>query len=262
MKRIVTSLLLSLASFNSWCTSYADIWWNPNESGWGVTFAQQRATIFATFFIYGPDGKPYWVTSVMASTTNAPSEFNGPVYSVLGSPYAQTFDPSKTTATQVGTARVLFTSGVRGTLSYSINGVQIAKTIERQTLAALPLAGSYSGQRLVRDALVSDISGVESVASLSTSFIVTTSGSNISVRTETFPNSVCMYAGTYTQYGVQFSASGTYQCSDFSTGTWTTSDLAVIDSAYILGTISSSRITPTPLGPSTQRWLGGRVGAV
>ena len=259
MKRLFTSLLLLLASSNA-CASYADIWWNPNESGWGVTFAQQQNTIFATFFIYGPDSKPFWVASVMTSTANAATEFNGPVYSVVGSPYAQTFDPSTTATTLVGTARVKFITGVRATLTYSINGVQIAKTIERQTLATLPLAGSYTGQRFVRDALVSDISGVESITSLSTAFILTTSGNSISIRIETFPSSVCMYAGTYTQYGVQFSSSGTYQCSDFSTGTWTTSDLTILDGTYLLGTIVISRTTPIPLVQSTQRWMGGRVG--
>jgi len=43
--------------------NYNDLWWDPSESGWGVNMIMQYDTIFATFFIYGPDGKARWYTA-------------------------------------------------------------------------------------------------------------------------------------------------------------------------------------------------------
>src|SRR4029453_7146264 len=31
-------------------TNYQDIWWNPQESGWGMNLTHQGNTIFATWF--------------------------------------------------------------------------------------------------------------------------------------------------------------------------------------------------------------------
>ena len=48
--------------------NYNDLWWDPNESGWGVNVAQQGSTLFLTFFIYGADSKPTWVTGQLSKT--------------------------------------------------------------------------------------------------------------------------------------------------------------------------------------------------
>ena len=32
--------------------NYNDLGWAPNESGWGISVAQQGSTLFLTFFIY------------------------------------------------------------------------------------------------------------------------------------------------------------------------------------------------------------------
>ena len=262
MRRIFFALIALILSGNARAVSYADIWWNPNESGWGVTFSQQQATIFATFFIYGTDGKPYWVTAQLAGANSTATEFNGPVYTVTGSPYPQQFDASKTSVTQVGTARVVFSSGVKAALTYSINGTQISKSIERQTLSAIPLAGNYSGRTLYRDSLVSDISGVESITSDPTGYNVTVAGNSITVRRDSFPSNVCMFFGTFSQFGTRFSVSGTYQCSNFTAGNWLSTDLTVIDGKYLIATITSTRVTPTASGPFSEQWMGGKVGAV
>jgi len=36
--------------------NYSDLWWNPAESGWGISITQHNATIFAAWFVYGSSG--------------------------------------------------------------------------------------------------------------------------------------------------------------------------------------------------------------
>jgi hypothetical protein len=260
MKKIICIIFGFFTSLNASAASYADIWWNPSESGWGVTFAQQQSTIFATFYIYGADGKPYWVTAILSNSAAAQTVYTGPVYSVTGSPFTATpFNPANTISTQVGTASVNFQSGVRASISYAVNGAQIVKTIERFTLAAIPLAGSYSGKLLQRNDMLSELSGVESVISSNTEFIVTVAGNKIDIRTDAFPNYVCMLTGTFQQFGTRFSASGIYKCSDFTSGTWTTSDLTVADDVFLIGTINYSRTDPAPTTLIIRRFMGGKL---
>jgi len=38
----------------------SDIWWNPYESGWGMQLVNTGTFVFATIYVYGPDGNPAW----------------------------------------------------------------------------------------------------------------------------------------------------------------------------------------------------------
>jgi hypothetical protein len=40
--------------------NYTDLWWNPEESGWGINVTHQGEILFATLFTYGGDGEPDW----------------------------------------------------------------------------------------------------------------------------------------------------------------------------------------------------------
>ena len=82
---------------------YTDIWWNPAESGWGVNFIQADNLIFATFFIYGADQKPTWVTAQLTLGTN--NVWSGPVYLTGGPYYGAAWDPSQVTTTASGCRR-------------------------------------------------------------------------------------------------------------------------------------------------------------
>jgi len=115
-------------------TNYQDIWWVApagSESGWGVNFTHQGDTIFATWFTYGPDGKPLWF--VFAAAQVVPRTFAGDVYTATGPPYYATpFDPAQVTKTKVGTATLTFQDGNRATLAYTINGVGQSKPLTRE----------------------------------------------------------------------------------------------------------------------------------
>ena len=48
-------------------TNYQDLWWvaTGTESGWGINFAHQGTLLFATWYTYGPNNQPMWL-SVLA----------------------------------------------------------------------------------------------------------------------------------------------------------------------------------------------------
>ncbi|MCC6867820.1 MAG: hypothetical protein IT522_03260 [Burkholderiales bacterium] len=135
-------------------TDYTDIWWNAAESGWGVNFVQSDQFMFATFFIYGPTKQPTWVTANLVK--DAGGAFTGGVYLTTGTYYGAPWNPADVTVTQVGTATFTPTSPVAGTFAYSINGVNVSKTITRQTLTAISLAGKYYGGLVVTQANCKD----------------------------------------------------------------------------------------------------------
>ncbi len=130
-----------------------DLWWNPNESGWGVNFTHQGSpsgntffsgtTIFATLFTYEPgagnNNKGLWLTASMPYSNGA---FSGDLLRVTGSAFNATpFTPLNpaTNVTKVGTMRVQPSSSNSNsaTLTYDVNGAQVVKQIERQTFGAM-----------------------------------------------------------------------------------------------------------------------------
>lgn len=111
--------------------NYQDLWWNRAESGWGLNLAQQGPVIFATLFTYSATGRDLWlVASGLARQPDG--SFAGSLFSTTG----PRFDADPWTPigfSQAGTMTLRFSAGDRGTLVYSVNGVEVTKEIERQT---------------------------------------------------------------------------------------------------------------------------------
>ncbi len=121
----------------NWGADFTDIWWNENESGWGLTLAQHGNNVFGVWFTYGLDGKPLWVTIPGVTFTSA-GTFNGQLYSVTG-PYYGTvpFNSGAVVATQVGTASLTI-SGSSGTFASTLSGFSQTKTIKPQPFGDQP----------------------------------------------------------------------------------------------------------------------------
>jgi lysyl endopeptidase len=111
-----------------------DLWWNPNESGWGVNIAHQGSILFATLFVYGADGKPEWFVMSNGSGNNQ-GVFTGALYRTTG-PVFNASPWSAPTVTQVGTMTFDFSTGNSGQLTYTVDGVQVVKTITRQVFSS------------------------------------------------------------------------------------------------------------------------------
>jgi hypothetical protein len=131
------SLTMSAATTGD---NYTDLWWNANESGWGVNLNHQGSTLFATLFTYDLDGTAMWL--VMSNgTRQSDGSWSGPLYRTTGTPFnAQTFAPiGPANYTTVGTMRFLFANGGQsGTLVYTVNGNTVSKAITRNTFATHP----------------------------------------------------------------------------------------------------------------------------
>lgn len=112
---------------------YSDIWWNPNESGWGLTIADHGSQLFAVWFTYRQDGKPTWYVIPGGTLSSDHKHFQGDVYTTTGPAYSTAiFDPSRVTVTKVGTASIDFASFGAATFAYNVAGVAQTKQIQRQ----------------------------------------------------------------------------------------------------------------------------------
>ena len=111
-------------------TDYSDLWWNPSESGWGVSISQQYGTIFATMFGYDDTGKPIWyVASNCAVYGNSCS---GELYQVASGTPPTTTWMGIGGVSKVGFIELVFTDSANGSMNYFINGVPGSKAITRQ----------------------------------------------------------------------------------------------------------------------------------
>lgn len=147
LRAIAIALLASLALVRpAVAVDRTDIYWNPDEGGWGVNFVQSADFMFATFFIYGPNSlsiQPFWVTANM--TQDANGVWSGPLYQTTGTFFGSPWNPAQQTTNQVGTATFVPTNSYSGTLTYNVGGTNVTKQIQRQTLTTIPLGGKYSG---------------------------------------------------------------------------------------------------------------------
>jgi len=109
---------------------YSDLWWNPNESGWGMAMAQQNANIFLAWYVYDGAGKPTWYVASNCAVSG--SSCSGPLYTTTGPPFGPTFDSSQVTVATAGSVIVSFVDANNAVLSYTVGGVTATKTITRQ----------------------------------------------------------------------------------------------------------------------------------
>jgi hypothetical protein len=142
----VFSVAPAHAVTSSLAVDYTDIWYAAGEDGWGVNLVQSDTFIYATFFIFGSDTKPYWLTAVLV--WDGSSKYTGKVYSYLGSYYAGPWNAADHVESEVGTAS--FTpdsnSSYMGALTYTVPGVgTVNKSLQRLTLTTIPIAGTYVG---------------------------------------------------------------------------------------------------------------------
>src|SRR6185503_3941858 len=195
------------------------LWFNPNESGWGLILTQQADNVFAAIFAYGADGKPAWWVASNVVDTGQPvnllvgEAFAGTLYSTTG-PYLGAADTTALSATAVGNLRIAYVAGTDLlSLSYTVNGVTVEKTLQRETWSsnASQMSGTYSGG-LFPSSSACGTSGV--FATTPTSFNVTpgTAPNSLRILWGTGVDIACVLDSTYTQTGQLGSLTGLVQC--------------------------------------------------
>ncbi|HEX4524453.1 MAG TPA: hypothetical protein VH704_13105 [Casimicrobiaceae bacterium] len=120
--------------------NYEGLWWNApagSESGWGINFAHQGNTIFASWFTYDATGKGLWMT--MGASLTTAGVYTGTLFQTTGPAFnAVPFDPTQVVGTPVGTGTLAFTDLNTGTFAYTVNGIAQTKSITRQVFDQLP----------------------------------------------------------------------------------------------------------------------------
>jgi hypothetical protein len=127
--------------------NYQGLWWAVpagSESGWGINFAHQGDTIFASWFTYDLTGKGLWL--VMTAPKTAPSQYSGTLYTTTGPAFNSVpFDPAQVGATAVGNGTLTFNDANDGNFAYTVNGVAQNKAITRQIFGTLPNCATATG---------------------------------------------------------------------------------------------------------------------
>jgi subtilisin family serine protease len=112
------------------------LWWNPDESGWGVTLNQQGNIIFATLFTYDSDGIPVWYVASNC-TMEDESSCSGELYKVVGgTAMTDEWNGENKIVEAVGNITFTFVDEHEGKMNFDIDGQLGNKNISRQVFGS------------------------------------------------------------------------------------------------------------------------------
>jgi uncharacterized protein (DUF1800 family) len=133
------ALALFVLSLPVGAANFTDLWWNKDESGWGLTLAHHNDKIFGVWFVYDTDGKPFWVSMSDGVASSDGLSFTGALYRTSGPSYRGAFDRDRVKIAPVGSARLDFTSDGTGlTLNYAIGDLATTKRLSRMPYGSVP----------------------------------------------------------------------------------------------------------------------------
>jgi len=194
-------------------TNFSDQWWVPAESGWGVSVHQQHDTLFVIFFVYGPDAKPVWYSGAAVYQYNSGNPlFAGDLYQTSGPWFGGDFNAVPVSYRKVGTIQFNATSVDTATLTYSVDGTTVMKSIERQAPWRYEdFTGEYYGGL---DYSASGCSDPTSNGYFEQFGPIHVDHSLVNSMTLVAQSSAgsCTFSGTYTQAGHMGSVTGSFDC--------------------------------------------------
>ena len=216
LKRMLLAILLATWALGAAAADNTDIWYNPTEPGWGVNLVQSDNFIFATFFIYGQNGSPAWYTGQL--TWDGTRMYTGALYATTGTWFATPWQTGNLSVAQAGTASFEPSSlgAHRGTLAYTVNGVAtVTKSIERQTLTAIVLGGSYTGGQSGTYSACANAADNRTYTDRYDLEVTQFASGNATFQFTYSANLTCTLSGTLEQHGLQYRIpTATYRCSD------------------------------------------------
>jgi hypothetical protein len=110
----------------------SDLWWNPDQSGWGLNIVQHASgNLFMTWFVYGALGQPLWYV-VPGGTWTSDRTFTGTVYRTSGPVFGDSFDASAVKRTVAGSVTAQFRGTSSGNVTFQVDGQTTVSAISRQ----------------------------------------------------------------------------------------------------------------------------------
>jgi hypothetical protein len=175
----------------------------------------QNNIAFVTFFVYDTNRNPIWYTAQLNYQGNF--VWSGGLYVTSGPWFGGPFPPT-TTIRQAGTASFSLPFLNQGNLTYSVDGVTVTKTVQRQTWTNENYSGNYAGGYSIRmtGCNPSSLNGIQEIAGV---LSVSQTGASVSMSAVA-PGANCTFTGTYSQAGKLGGIVGTYSCTDTSHGTF------------------------------------------
>jgi hypothetical protein len=220
-------------------TDFTDLWVTANESGWGANVMQQNDILFISIFVYSQDGSPTWYVGSDVVRQSS-SQFTGTLYQTTGPWFGSLFDPTQVFLRPVGSITFNAITVATGTLTYSVDGVQVAKSIRRLSLKGDNLSGNFIGASVgVFSSCSNPINN--GPAELAAVFSVSQSGNSVQIL-ETGNGYTCTHTGTYSQYGRTAQVNGNSSCSTGEFGTFTAFELVASIGALTGRLISDSNV--------------------
>ena len=210
----------------------SDLWWDPNESGWGLNVIHQGDTLFATLFVYAPDGRPTWysasnlVTAGDGAGHDQPLVFTGPLVESTGPAFGSPFNASAVTRRIVGTMSFEMANTNSATLRYSVDGVNVTKNVQRFTFRPLDLSGDYVGYQ--SQPATSFGAAVTDEMTIS----IRQSGTAVTMTTQGSVSGSCSYTGTLVPEGQLAHVSGGWSCAGGGDGNFTMTDVDVTAAGF------------------------------
>lgn len=199
---IVAVAILSVSAARA---SPTDLWWNANESGWGVNVVGQSNVLFLTFFVYGSNGQPLWLvapsTTVVSTGADGSVTYSGPLYTTTGPFLGGAFNPAAVNATQVGTVTFVHQTQISATLTYTYNGVSVSKSLTRQTWKTnANVPGNYMGTLTISR---TGCSGAAIYTTYMTFSVAISSSGTLTMTMRPNGGGTCSASGPYFQDGSQ-----------------------------------------------------------
>ena len=124
-------------------TDVTDVWWPDAEAGWGIQLIQNADIIFATMFVYGTSNQPVFYVATLANPPSSTGVWTGTLFVSHGPYFGGPWSPALVGEVPVGTMTFALTGIGTGTLDYTVGGVPVSKTINRQALRLEDNQGNY-----------------------------------------------------------------------------------------------------------------------
>jgi hypothetical protein len=110
---------------------YTDLWWNPQEPGWGLSIHQHASdAVFATWLTFDQEHDPIWY-SLQPGRWTGTSSYSGPIYMTRRGSKAGPESTGAVQSIQVGTGAIEFADYASGMFTFTVQGVVTASRIAR-----------------------------------------------------------------------------------------------------------------------------------
>jgi len=233
LQRLAATAIAAAVPFAATAGTYSDLWFNPQQPGWGVQVTEQDEIAFVTFYTYGADGRPTWFVAsdarvIAYSGSGALPVFQGTLYRTEGTYHGQSWDPAKSRVVPVGTISLELLDRDRMRIFYDADGVSGVKEVRRLAVAQPIELANYEATMSLRQVVGNQPIGTLFVQAEVLLHLDSGTGQAY-LRADDQLGRRCEYRGPYEVTGKLVRASGTYACSsgDQRQGTFQLTDLEV-----------------------------------